>query len=308
MTPLEVMSWSLRSILAAAPGHEIIGADFSAIEARVLAWLAGQEDKIEVFRVFDSKSHLPKTEQLPFDPYVIAANKIESNDRQLGKVSELALGYGMGPIKFADTAKVYGIKLGLKEARRITLLWRKANAAIVELWTGLEEAAHATMATPGVVRSVGAFLRVASTKDCLMVQLPSGRAIRYWRPSVRTVTKKIKTVDEEGLIVEMERESRELSFFTPGPNAVSMVTESTYGGKLVENVTQAVARDLLAYAMLELDDRYPVVVHVHDSIASEVPEGTGSVEEFCSIMASPPVWAPGLPLAASGYRDKRFRG
>lgn len=141
-----------------------------------------------------------------------------------------------------------------------------------------------------------------------MVQLPSGRAMRYWRPSVKTVTKKIQTVDEEGEIVEMERESQEIRFFTPAKDAVSMQMEATYGGKLVENITQAVARDLLAHAVTLLDDRYPVVVHVHDSIASEVPAGFGSVEEFCKIMSTVPSWAPGLPLAASGYRDTRFRG
>ena len=293
---LDDLSMSLRGIIAAPPGREIIGADFSAIEARVLAWLAGQQDVLDVFASGQ-------------DVYVYAAKKINSTDRQLGKVATLGLGYGMGPIKFADTARSYGITLPLKEARRVTLQWRKANPAITELWSLLEDACKRSIDNPGVVTPVGAFLKVAATKDCLMVQLPSGRAIRYWRPSVKTVTKKIQTVDEDGEIVEMERESLEVRFFTPAKDAVSMQMEVTYGGKLVENITQAVACDLLGHAMDLLEAAgYPVVVHVHDSIACEAPVGFGSVEEFCSIMSTVPSWAPGLPLAASGYRDTRFRG
>lgn len=296
MTPLEVMSWSLRSVLAAPPGKEIIGADFSAIEARCLAWLAGQQDVLDVLA--DPKR----------DIYVEDAKAIGSDSRQLGKVCRLALGYGMGPIKFADTAAGYGIKLPLKEARRVTLLWRKNNPSIVDLWETLEAACKDAIASPGRVLPVGSFVKVAASKECLMVRLPSGRTIRYWQPSTRLVNKKIQTVDEEGEIITLERESLELRFFTVGIDKVTMVPESTYGGKLVENITQAVARDLLAYALVALDDRYPVVGHVHDSIVSEVPVGTGSVEEFCEIMATGPPWAPGLPLAASGYRSTRFKG
>jgi DNA polymerase len=242
------------------------------------------------------------------DVYVFAANKIGSKDRQLGKVLTLACGYGMGPIKFRDTAAGYGLKLTLKEARTAVLGWRKANAAITGIWQETEQAVHRAIAVVGSVHTVGAFLKVAANKECLMVQLPSGRAIRYWRPSVVQVKKKVDTVDEDGEVVTIERDSKEVRFFTCGRDASHMDVESTYGGKLVENITQAVARDLLAHALLALDDRYPVVCHVHDSIASEVPAGSGSVEEFCSIMATVPAWAPGLPLAASGYRDTRFRG
>ena len=214
----------------------------------------------------------------------------------------------MGPIKYADTAAGYGLKMSLKDARKSVLAWRKSNVAIVDLWAKLEEACRAAIVAPGVAIDVGAFLRVAATKECLMLRLPAGRVIRYWRPSVRSVTKKIQTVDEEGKIIEVTRESTEIQFFTSAVNAVEMERESTYSGKICENVTQAVARDLLAHAITVLDPRYPVVVHVHDSIASEVPAGTGDVGEFCKIMSAVPPWAPGLPLAASGYRDVRFRG
>lgn len=296
--PLEVLSWSLRSMIAAAPGCEILGADFSAIEARVLAWLAGQQDVLDILA------------DPARDIYVEDAKGAGSSNRQLGKVLRLGLGYGMGPIKFASTARLdpYRVTLSLKEARRLVLGWRKLNPAIVQLWRDVEDGCRNAMQAPGTVFPMGSFLKAAATDTCLLVQLPSGRAIRYWRPSVRSVVKKVETVDEDGEIITIERESSEIRFYTSSPNAVDMDAESTYGGKLVENVTQAVARDLLADALIRLDPTYPVVVHVHDSIASEVPEGTGSVEEFCSIMAQVPTWAPGLPLRAEGYRDRRFRG
>jgi DNA polymerase len=142
-----------------------------------------------------------------------------------------------------------------------------------------------------------------------MIELPSKRVLRYWRPIVKMVKKKVQTVDEEGAIIEIERESRDIQFYTPGKDTMNMLPESTYSGKLVENVTQAVARDLLADATVRLEAAgYPPVVHVHDSIACEVPAGFGNLDEFCSIMAATPDWAPGLPIEAKGYRDTRFRG
>jgi DNA polymerase len=300
MRPLEAMSNTLRSTVCAAPGHELIGGDFAAIEARVLAWLAGQQDVLDVLA--DPKRDL----------YVEDAKAVGSDNRQLGKTMRLALGYGMGPIKFATTAAAAGIQLPLKEARRLTLLWRRANPAIADfndgIWYRLGQACFDAVKTPGVTHDVGPFLKVAATRTCLLVQLPSGRAIRYWRPAVRMVKKTVQTVNEEGEIVEVERESNELQFFVPSRNAVDMTVERTYGGKLTENITQAVARDLLADAITRLDPLYPVVVHVHDSIASEVPEGTGSIEEFNRLMSEVPPWAPGLPVKCDVYRDRRFRG
>lgn len=297
MRPLEAVSNWLRSIIVAAPGHELIAADFNAIEARVLAWLAGES------------AVLGALADPARDVYVEAARTVGSQDRWLGKLCALALGYSMGAIKFATTAASQGIVLPLKEARRITFAWREANQNIVSLWSKLEDACRAAIASRGVVIPVGEFLRVAANKECLQIRLPSGRVIRYWRPSVRTVTKKIQTVDEDGEIVEVERETEEIRFWTSGANAVDMMPESTYGGKLVENVTQGISRDLLGEALLRLESAgYPVVVHVHDSIVSEVTMGSGSVEQFCSIMETRPSWAADLPLKCEGYRGVRFKG
>lgn len=292
--PLDALSQMLRSVIAAPPGRELICADYSAIEARVVAWLAGQLDVTALFRAGE-------------DVYVAAAAKIGSTNRQLGKVCVLALGYGMGVVKFATTAAAAGIVLPLKEARRIQQLWREANDRIVQFWLDLERAVRECVTTPGTVRRVG-WLVVRSNRANFTIELPSGRRLYYWRPRIKAVLKRFETVNEAGEIVTSEREMQELQFFRP--EGKGMVIDNAYGGKLVENVTQAVARDLLAEATVLLDesDTYDVVLHVHDSIAAEVDAGDGDVDEFCELISTPPTWAHGLPLKAEGYRAKSFRG
>lgn len=289
------LSGLMRSIFQAREGFELLGADFAAIEARVLAWLAGNYAVLELFAAGQ-------------DVYVAAAAQIGSDNRDLGKVAVLALGYGMGPVKFADTAAKAGVPLSLKEARRVTLLWRKANAAVKGFWGELEQAFRDAIEFPGHDFYVGNFLIVQGSRACVRIILPSGRALHYWRPSTRTVERRIETVNEDGDLVVKTVMMNEIRFFKAGK--MGMAGESTYSGKLAENVTQAVARDLMAEAILRLEDtgRYPVVMHVHDSIASEVPAGTGNLEEFCALMAYTPSWADGLPVAAEGYRSRQFKG
>ena len=287
------LSQLLRSVVAAAPGHELIGGDYSAVEARILAWLAGQEDVLAVFA--DGR-----------DIYVEDAANIGSDNRQLGKVQRLALGYGMGAIKFRDTAADYGVALDLKQAREIQQRWRKANPAIVQFWRALQDAAAEAVHHRGTEVEVGRVTLVAG-KRCLRIRLPSGRCLHYWGPRQRDVIRKIETVDPAGNIVAEEVQMRELQFLTGGGGG--MRQQSTYGGKLAENVTQAVARDLLGAAMLRFrGSHYRTVMHVHDSIVSEVEAGTGSVSEFCAVMATNPDWADGLPTEVEGYRSRHFRG
>lgn len=294
--PLEAMSLALRSMIAAPPGKELIAADFKAAQAIILAWLAGQEDVLDIFR------------DPTRDIYIEDAAKIGSTNRDLGKLQRLGLGFQMGAVKAHSEAPKYKVKLTTKEARAVVEGFRKNNAAIVALWASLENAVIEAVARPGLVIPVGRFLKVAATNTCLMIQLPSGRAIRYWQPRVSTATKTIEFIHEDGTIKKATKTGPQIQFFTPAKDAVTMELEDTFGGKLAENVTMGVERDLLGHALTLLDDRYPVVIHVHDSIASEVPAGFGRVEEFCKIMSTVPSWAPGLPLAASGYRDTRFRG
>lgn len=308
--PLEALSQKLRSIISAAPGHELIAADFSSIEACVCAWLAGQEDKLEFLHTYFreiARYRRGDRKTKPQDLYEFAAESIGSDSRQLGKVAELALQFGMGDFKFADTASAWGVPLDLRTAAKVKRAWRGTNVMIVKFWADLEGAAISAVQAPGSVHRVGK-LRVFANVSCLFVELPSGRRLRYWRPEVHIKVKKVKFVDAEGEVVEAEIEGPCLSFWSQNDAKTAMTLEETYGGKLVENATQAVARELLADAMLRLDPLYPIVIHVHDSAASEVPKGTGSVEEFCYIMSALPDWAFGCPVDADGYRAKRFKG
>lgn len=290
---MQAMSWLLRSVIAAPTGKELIGGDYSAIEARVLAWLAGQNDVLELFAT-------------GVDVYTADAKAIGSDDRQLGKVQRLALGYGMGAVKFAAKAAEYGIDLSLKDARTVQQLWRKNNPAICQFWLDLEHACHA--ATRGESTKVGR-LNVVADKTCLRIVLPSGRSLRYWRPHLRNSVRMVETVNDAGELIERELSLTELRFYTESPDRKGMMIEGTYGGKLSENVTQAVSRELLGAALVRLDSTaYDVVMHVHDSIVAEVDTGTGDVDEFCKIMARSPKWATDLPIAVDGYRGKHFRG
>lgn len=294
--PLEAISSCLRSILRAAPGKELIAADFSAVEAVVVAWLSGQEDVLAVMRSGQ-------------DIYVKAAHDVGSTKRALGKVCTLALGYGMGVLTFVTTAANWGVPLELKEAHRIQKAWRRANDCIVGFWKDIEEAAKGAVTHPGTAFYAGRIKAIAS-EGVLGLVLPSGRVLYYWKPSIVMAESVIKIVDAEGVIEEKTIMREELRFYTVGKDKGSMVLESTYGGKLAENVTQAVARDLLAEATVRIDRvaPYEIVMHVHDSIAAEVPKGAGDVDDFCRLMAELPKWAKGMPLTAEGYRSTRFEG
>jgi len=310
--PLEALSQKLRSVVAAAPGHDLIAADFSSIEACVCAWVADQTDKLEFlhtyFRELD-RFRQGEIDDKPQDLYEFAAAAVGSDKRQLGKVAELALQYQMGGLKFADTASAWGVSLDASTASQVQKAWRATNGHIVDLWAALQKAAMAAVRERGTSHTVGR-LRAWANDSCLFIALPSGGAIRYWRPAIVHKTKKVKWWDvEAGEIVEHEFAGPQLQFWSQNSAKSGMELEDTYGGKLVENVVQRLARDLLADALLRLEAAgYPLVMHVHDSAASEVPEGKGDVREYCAIMAEVPRWAAGCPVAADGYRAKRFRG
>lgn len=304
--PLEAMSESLRAMLIAAPGHDLIAADYSAIEARVVAWLADSKPILDVFAA--GEDIYIKAAATVMD---IAVEKVTKQDRQLGKVCTLALGYGMGVLKFIDTARKapYRVEMSRKEAYRVQRAWRENNPEIVQFWKELEDACQAAVNNRNTPIKVGPHLRIRCTKSALLIRLPSGRVLRYWQPRVKKAKKEIVAVDADGELVVHEFESMELQFKTVGKDKKSMVWESTYGGKLVENVTQAVARDLLGDALVKLEDKgFPIVLHVHDSAAAEVPAGERSVDEFEYWMGDKPKWAAGCPVKTEGYRSKHFQG
>ncbi len=309
---LEGLSFLLRTLVIAGPGKVLVGGDFAGIEARVNAWLAGDEGKLAVFRAYDAAT--TPAERAASDPYVHAAKSIAAAanltcviDRQIGKVAELGLGYQMGAVRFRDHAANNGVLLLPADAAKVVRAWRKTNAKIVAFWKDLEDACVWAIEHPGDLSWVGDRLMVTASNECLQIVLPSGRTLRYWRPHRRPVTKQVEIVNKAGEIETIEIEGVELRFFVPGKTGMEL--ESTYGGKLVENVVQAVARDLLRDALIRLDATpFDVVLHVHDSIAAEVPEALADEQLFGSIMAKAPRWAAGLPLAVETYKARHFKG
>jgi DNA polymerase len=310
--PLSALSQKLRSVIAAAPGRELIAADFASVEACVCAWLAGEEGKVDFlhnyFRELASYRRGDRPDK-PQDLYEFAAASMASGERQLGKVAELALQYGMGDFTFARTATNWGVPLTPVEAGKIKRKWRASNPKIRRFWALAEVAAMDAVDHRGESFSVG-YLRFVCDDRCLFMALPSGRALRYWKPRiVDHGPKRVRYFNADNELVEMEIEKPTLQFWKANNSESGMALEDTYGGKLVENATQAVARDLLAEALLRLEAvGYPIVMHVHDSAAAEVPTGTGSVEQFCDVMQEAPAWAHGCPIAADGYRARRFKG
>lgn len=283
---MEAMSSGLRGMICAPEGKRLLIADYSAIEARVLPWLAGQKDVLAVFR-----DHGKIYEYTAAQIYGVGIEEVTSEQRFIGKVATLALGYQGGAKAFAGMAESYGVDIPEDLAEKIKTDWRKANDKIQKFWWNCEKAAVQATAKPGQtfgVRNVS-FRRV---RGYLFCKLPSGRLLAYFRPQV-----------EQGKFG-----NEQVTYM--GVNSVTRKWErqSTYGGKLAENITQAFARDIMAEAMLRVEAAgYEIVLSVHDELIAEVPQDFGSIEEFKEIMCQLPDWAEGLPVAASGFEAKRYR-
>jgi len=279
-----VLSQLIRTAFIAKPGHRLLVADFSAIEARVIAWLAGERWRLEVFRTH-GKIYEASAAQM-FKVPIEAVTK-GSDLRQKGKVSELALGYQGGPNALIAMG---ALKMGLAEEElpRLVKMWRNANKAIVGYWDTVDNAALEAVET-GAPVTISHGIRFHVQHDILWITLPSGRKLAYYRPHIAT--------NRFG--------SPALKYW--GMDKIWTV-QDTYGGKLVENIVQAIARDCLADAMLRLDAAgYKIVMHVHDEVVMEMPTGKGSLEEVNSIMGQAIPWAKGLPLTADSYETSFYK-
>jgi len=291
--PLLAISDCLRSFLKAEEGHRFIVVDWSAIEARVLAWLAGQENILEIFRT-SGKIY----EHAASGIYQIPMDKVTKDQRFIGKVAILALGYQGGKKAFQGMAKNYGVDISDAQAEEIKVKWREANPKIVNYWYALENAAINAVMKPGQRFKAGEKTREVTyfmQNSFLYCELPSGRCLTY--PFATT-----RNVDWYG------NSKKQISYMTR--NGISKKWEEShlYGGLLSENISQAVARDILADALLELDSKnYKVVMHCHDEIICEMPNGIGSIEEMKKIMCSSSPWAKGLPLGAEGFESIRYK-
>ncbi|UOF83061.1 DNA polymerase [Caudoviricetes sp.] len=290
-SPMTVLSDCLRGLLVPSPGKVFICCDFNSIEARVLAWLAGETRVLEIFR-----GHGLLYEDQAANIHHVPIGEVTKDQRQIGKVAVLALGYGGGKGAFQTMAGNYGVKVSDERAEEIKVEYRNANQKIVQFWHNLERAAISAVRNPGATTSAGP-IKFKQNGSFLWCRLPSGRVLCYPYPRIEDVMTPWGAMKEA------------LTYMFEDPLSHKWVRGSTYGGSLAENVTQAVACDIEAEAMLRLEDAaYSVVMHTHDEVVTEVNLEFGfNLEEMISIMIHPPVWAKDLPLAAEGWISKRYQ-
>lgn len=277
----DTLSQLIRTAFIPRQGNRFIVADFSAIEARVIAWIAGEEWRLEVFKTH-GKIYEASASQMFHVP--IESIKKGSDLRQKGKIAELALGYGgsVGALASMDKAK----SIPEEELPELVQHWRNANPNITKFWWDCDKAAKKAIREKTTV-TLHHGIKFIYDPGVLFIQLPSGRKLSYIRPKIEPH----ETFSGDKITYEgMEQTSKQWKRL------------DTYGPKLVENIVQAVARDCLAEAMFKVTaSGYYIVMHVHDEIIIDVPKDKGSVEEICNIFGEPIEWAKGLPLRADGY-------
>ncbi|MED5019310.1 DNA polymerase [Paenibacillus chibensis] len=279
----DTLSQLIRTAFVAPGGKKLLIADFSAIEARVIAWLAGEQWRLDVFN-----SHGKIYEASASQMFGVPLEAVDKDMRQKGKVSELALGYQGGK---GALITMGALDMGLTEAElpEIVMRWRNANRRIVDLWFSLEAAALEVMHTGQPVGIRGIIMaresHYGNGLDFFTVQLPSGRKLYYVQPT----------------LAQNDFGKQALHYKGPDQKTGKWTTINTYGGKLVENIVQAIARDCLAVTLIRAEQSgFDTVLHVHDElgIESDRPEDLNRV---LNIMAQPIDWAPGLPLKGAGF-------
>ena len=280
----DTLSELIRTALIPEPGHRFIVADFSAIEARVIAWIAGEQWRLDVFRN-GGDIYCASASQMFHVPVVKHGEN--GHLRQKGKIAELALGYGGG----ANALKAFGAdKMGMTEEEMVNTvdLWREASPRVCALWRALERAAIRCVAhkTPQVSAIGG--IRFEMECGILWMTLPSGRRIAYYGAEYGPS--------------RFHRDRRALSYMGVDQKTKRWGRVETWGGKLAENVTQATARDCLRDTMLALEDAgYDIRAHVHDEVIISEPRDGRTVEDVSGIMGRELPWASGLPLRGDGY-------
>ena len=289
--PMEVISSSIRSMFIASEGYKMYVADYASIEARVLAWLAGEQTTLDVFeKGGDVYKHAASS------IYNKPASEITKDERQIGKVAVLALGYQGGVGAFQSMASSYGVDMTDNKADQIKKSWREAHPNIVSMWHEQERAAIQATLKPGKIVETTNKVKWHRKGKWLACRLPSGRMLWYYDPKVR--------------IVETPWGAEKPQLTHMGlSNMNAWVRQETYGGKLVENITQAVARDIMAEAMLRCDAKgFDILMTIHDEIIAELPTSrTDTISQFEDLLVQSPVWADGLPLQAEGWIANRYR-
>lgn len=326
--PMKVLASCVRSVLVAEDGHDLLFLDYAAIEARVNAWLWDQHDVVEAYRAYDAGTGPDLYELAYAKAFRKPVSAVSPNERFIGKIMILALGYSGGAGAFAKIGRAFpGFDLDavaeeayrtmppdvLAEAQNAWLwavdqkrtsglgerafiacdglkrLWRNAHPKIVSGWAELETAARNAIQWPGQIMSTSNKRIMFKVEDqWLHARLPSGRRLSYFKPEINF--------------------KNEISFMGVDTYTRQWCRTTTFSGKLDENMVQAISRDLLVAAKFKLERAgYPIIGSVHDEAILEPPEGFGSYDDAAAIMCDSPKWAAGLPVAVEGHRTKRYR-
>ena len=291
----DTLSQLIRTAFIPSDGHKFVVADFSAIEARVIAWLAGESWRQEVFATHGRIYEASASAMFGVPIELIKKGNPEYELRQKGKVAELALGY-QGAAGALISMGALNMGLTEEELPDIVQRWRQANKRIVELWYCLENAAIEVMHTARAVGIKGLIIAregdYVNGLDFLTITLPSGRKLFYPHPFLSLNDFGKEAVHYKGV----------------NQNTKKWEVLSTYGGKLTENIVQAIARDCLAITLKRLDDAgYKTVMHIHDEAVMDVPDNLVDLDKACSIMGQPIEWAPGLLLSADGFISDYYK-
>ena len=286
----DILKQLIRTGIVAKDGHRFIISDFSAIEARVIAWYAGEKWVIDAFNEHGKIYEATAAQMFDLGPVTEYDWKSTEGKamRQRGKVATLALGYQGGK---GSLVSMGALEMGIPEDELQDLVdvWRTTNSNIVKLWKETERFVKKALSSGQVVRGHQG-LKFYKKEDFLFIQLPSGRKLSYCKPRL-----------------EPGKYGQKITYEGQG-SKVYFVREDTYGGKLVENIVQATARDVLAEAMLRLNAAgFPIVFHVHDEVIAECKHGEHSLDEMNDILSQTPDWADGLPLAAEGFETEYYQ-
>lgn len=290
--PFEVFSSCVRGMIKATPQHDLYVADYNAIEARVLHWIADDKPALKRWHEgVDSYVHMAS----PI--YGVPIEKVTYEQRDIGKRAELGCGFGMGGKKFYATCLQYGAENVTPElCNRAVNIYRKTHPAVTQLWNNLEEAAIQAVKYPGRI------IRINKTAwqvldHFLWATLPSGRKLAYHRPSIK---KGMTSWGEERAM---------LHHWGENPKTRKWENAGTYGGRLTENIVQATARDITVNAMLNLKRAgYNFLFMVHDEIVSEAyRKDKKTLAEYEQILCTLPQWAKGLPIVAKGWVGERYK-
>jgi len=339
--PSIMVSKCLRGFIHAAPGKTLLGGDFSNIEGRGLCWLAGEEWKLQAYRDFDAGTGPDLYNVAYAKTFNIPVGRVTKTERQIGKVEELAFGYAGGVGAFRTMGKTYKVLVVPKitpeivkrragyqiitesQADEFKNGWRASHPAVTGYWKALERASIAAVQKPGTVTYAGAAgreVRFRKVGSFLWCRLPSGRNLCYPYPAIgtgnfgydqltfKTVPDAVVWAKYQG---QKERGEENTTYIVEPIGGENHTREwcrvSTYGGKLAENITQAICRDLLAEAMLRVESvGFPIVVHVHDEVIAEIYFTDSDLTRFEALMAVVPPWAVGFPIAAACWRSARY--